>query len=45
MAQMNQVERVVTPGAAEVQAFHRQKHAVFLRMHDDQLAYRALMGA
>jgi FGGY-family pentulose kinase len=45
MAQMNQVERVVEPGGADVQAFHRQKHAVFQRMHDDQLAYRALMGA
>lgn len=43
MAQMNRVERVVPPGNAEVRAFHDRKHAVFQRMHDDQLAYRALM--
>jgi FGGY-family pentulose kinase len=43
MAQMNRVERVVLPGSPEVRAFHDRKHAVFLRMHEDQLAYRGLM--
>ncbi|HEX6239860.1 MAG TPA: FGGY-family carbohydrate kinase [Polyangiales bacterium] len=43
MVQMNRVARVVEPGAPEVRGFHQRKHAVFQRMHADQLAYRALM--
>jgi FGGY-family pentulose kinase len=44
MQQMNAVERVVEPGSPAVRAFHERKHAVFQRMHNDQLAYRALMA-
>jgi FGGY-family pentulose kinase len=45
MREMNQVDAVVSPGSADVRAFHAQKHQVFQRMHADQLAYRALMRA
>ncbi|NOU34432.1 MAG: FGGY-family carbohydrate kinase [Polyangiaceae bacterium] len=43
MATMARVDRVVLPAAGDVAAFHARKHAVFLRMHEDQLAYRSLM--
>ena len=44
MREMNQIDRVVEPGRAEVRAFHDRKQLVFQRMHNDQLAYRALMA-
>ena len=31
------------PAGGEVAEFHDAKHRVFLRMHDDQMAYRELM--
>lgn len=31
--------------AFDVRGFHDRKFAVYLRMHEDQLAYRALMKA
>jgi FGGY-family pentulose kinase len=43
MQQMSQAASVITPGDHGVRAFHERKHAVFLRMHNDQLAYRSLM--
>lgn len=43
MAAMNQNERIVEPTRGDVAAYHERKHAVFLRMYDDQMAYRALM--
>ena len=42
MGAMSGVGSVVRPHA-EVAGYHAAKHAVFLRIHDDQLAYRALM--
>jgi FGGY-family pentulose kinase len=43
MARMNRVERVVEPTRGATAEFHQKKHAVFLRMYEDQMAYRALM--
>ncbi len=43
MAAMNTAGRVVEPAGGAVASFHQQKHAVFQRMHADQLAYRQLM--
>ena len=45
MSTMNGAQTVVAPGSSEVRAYHDQKHRTHLRMHDDQLAYRALMGS
>jgi ribulose kinase len=44
MREMNQVERVIEPGPPALRAYHDRKHLVFQRMHNDQLAYRALMA-
>jgi ribulose kinase len=44
MGAMSRAGRVVEPATGAVAAYHERKHAVFRRMHDDQLAYRALMG-
>lgn len=44
MAAMTRTSRVIEPTRGDVATFHDKKHRVFLRMHDDQLAYRALMG-
>ena len=43
MARMNTVDRVIEPASGAVREFHQRKHRVFMRMHDDQLAYRALV--
>jgi FGGY-family pentulose kinase len=43
MAAMTRAGRVVRPSGGEVAKFHEAKHRVFLRMHDDQMAYRELM--
>ena len=45
MTAMNEPSAVVTPSGGEVARFHEKKHRVFQRMHEDQLAYRALMGS
>ncbi len=42
MAGMTRAGRVIEPDP-EARAFHDRKYAVFLRMTEDQLAYRALM--
>jgi FGGY-family pentulose kinase len=43
MAAMTRPGRTVAPAGGDVARFHDAKHAVFLRMHDDQLAYREIM--
>ena len=43
MAAMNSVGETVTPAGGAVARFHDAKHAVFQRMHDDQMAYRELL--
>jgi len=43
MAAMNRAGETIRPAGGAVQRYHAAKHAVFLRMHDDQLAYRAIM--
>ena len=45
MSAMNHAEAVVAPGPAAVRSYHAQKHRVFSRMYEDQLAYRALMSS
>lgn len=44
MAVMNVAERVIEPARGEVSGYHEKKHAVFRRMYDDFVAYRALMA-
>jgi FGGY-family pentulose kinase len=44
MGAMSRPSSVISPSGGAVAAFHDAKHRVFLRMHDDQLAYRALMS-
>lgn len=43
MTAMTRGGRVVRPSGGAVARFHDAKHRVFLRMHDDQMAYRELM--
>ncbi len=43
MGAMSAAGKVVAPSAGPVAAYHEKKHAVFLRMYEDQMAYRALM--
>jgi FGGY-family pentulose kinase len=43
MTQMSAVSNVIEPNPA-ARAFHDKKQRVFLRMHDDQLAYRREMA-
>ncbi|MDQ1081930.1 FGGY-family carbohydrate kinase [Pseudoroseomonas cervicalis] len=45
MAAMSGAGAVIDPGEDAVRRYHDAKYAVFRRMHDDQLAYRALMQA
>jgi FGGY-family pentulose kinase len=44
MGTMSQAARVIEPARGEVAIYHDAKYAVFLRMHDDQMAYRELMS-
>ena len=45
MGAMNEADTVVVPSRGEeVEPFYEGKYRVFLRMHGDQLAYRALMN-
>lgn len=44
MAKMNRTGTEVAPGNTAVREYHERKHRVFLRMHDDQISYRAQMG-
>jgi FGGY-family pentulose kinase len=43
MGAMNESAAIVTPSGGEVERYYEGKYRVFLRMHGDQLAYRALM--
>lgn len=43
MAAMTRAGRGVHPSGGGVAKFHEAKHRVFLRMHEDQMAYRELM--
>lgn len=43
MAAMTGVGAVITPDVATC-AYHARKYAVFLRLYEDQMAYRQLMG-
>jgi FGGY-family pentulose kinase len=43
MTAMSSIAHVIEPSVA-ARAFHEAKHRVFLRMHDDQLAYRSEMA-
>jgi len=43
MAKMNAAGTIIEPSRGPIADYHDQKHAVFQRMHADQLAYRALM--
>ncbi len=43
MAAMTRAHIAVTPSSGATASFHDAKYAVFQRMYDDQLAYRALM--
>jgi len=43
MSSMTRPGRTIEPTRGDVARFHDGKHAVFLRMHEDQLAYRGLM--
>jgi FGGY-family pentulose kinase len=44
MGAMSRAGSVIKPQGSAVRAFHDAKHAVFQRMHGDQMAYRALMA-
>jgi hypothetical protein len=43
MAAMGGAGTRIAPSRGETARFHEAKHQVFLRMHDDQMAYRELM--
>lgn len=44
MGAMSEADRVIEPAGGAVAEYHAAKHRVFLRMYEDQMAYRALMG-
>jgi FGGY-family pentulose kinase len=44
MAAMTRAEIAIEPQAGATGAYHAAKYAVFRRMYDDQMAYRALMA-
>jgi ribulose kinase len=44
MAAMDAAGEVVEPTGEQAARYHARKHKVFHRMHDDQLAYRGIMG-
>lgn len=43
MANMSAVREVIEPQTGAIAAYHEAKHRVYLRMYEDQMAYRALM--
>jgi len=43
MGAMNEAATIVTPTPGEAERYYEGKYRVLLRMHGDQLAYRALM--
>jgi FGGY-family pentulose kinase len=44
MGAMSRAASVVLPAGGPARTYHERKHEVFLRMHEDQLAYRAIMS-
>jgi D-ribulokinase len=44
MARMNRAGAEIAPGNNAVRDYHDRKHRVFLRMYDDQIAYRRILG-
>ncbi len=44
MSSMTRAGRTIEPTRGDVARFHDAKHAVFLRMHEDQVAYRGIMN-
>ena len=44
MAAMTSSGKTVDSQGGDVKSFHDRKHRVFMRMYDDQMAYRALMN-
>jgi FGGY-family pentulose kinase len=44
MAAMSRAGRVVQPASEAARRYHDAKYAVFLRMHEDQIAYRRIMA-
>ncbi len=44
MSAMTRSGRVIEPAGGDTARFHEARHRVFLRMHEDQLAYRELMA-
>jgi len=44
MGTMSRQGGVVEAAGGAVAAFHQKKHQVFLRMYEDQMAYRGLMA-
>jgi FGGY-family pentulose kinase len=44
MGAMSAPGDVITPAGAAVKAFHDKKHQVFLKMYEDQMAYRSMMA-
>jgi len=43
MAAMDHAGEVIEPARGAIAEFHEKKHRVFLRMYEDQMAYRAMM--
>jgi FGGY-family pentulose kinase len=44
MGAMSEAGKIVEPAGGAVKAFHDKKHEVFLRMYEDQMAYRRIMA-
>jgi FGGY-family pentulose kinase len=44
MGAMSGSSAVIAPAGGDVARYHDKKHRVFLRLYDDQMAYRALMA-
>jgi FGGY-family pentulose kinase len=44
MGAMSGSSAVIAPAGGDVARYHDKKHAVFQRLYDDQMAYRALMA-
>ncbi len=45
MASMNAAERTIAPADGAVRAYHEQKHRIYHRMYDDQIAYRGIIAS
>jgi FGGY-family pentulose kinase len=45
MRAMNQPGRIIVPNGGAITSYHEKKYRVFLQMHHDFLAYRAMMNS